>query len=190
MKRRLMKTGCLLSLLLCIAFAVLWIWTNPRERWLGSGAVGEPEWQTEEFSYHFRSGYGLISFWWTERDHPGRVGEMMSTNYINTRRLFLDTGIIGFDTGIMGFEYNAAPAGQPVPISPGKLWRGHGVATVPYWFLVLITLIPPLLWMRVALRRRARTARHQCQRCGYDLRATPDRCPECGAVPELAQPAA
>ena len=53
-------------------------------------------------------------------------------------------------------------------------------AAVPFWILALVTSIAPGLWLRARVRRMGRRRRGQCLRCGYDLRATPERCPECG----------
>jgi hypothetical protein len=52
---------------------------------------------------------------------------------------------------------------------------------LPHWSLVLLfTIVPALHWLPRLRRRRAPGL---CAACGYDLRATPNRCPECGAVP-------
>jgi hypothetical protein len=39
-----------------------------------------------------------------------------------------------------------------------------------------------LIELTVGRRRKIRIAAIQCVTCGYDLRASPDRCPECGTV--------
>jgi hypothetical protein len=61
---------------------------------------------------------------------------------------------------------------------------------IPYWLLAILFAVSPAWWLIVTRRRRIQKQRRlngQCIRCGYDLRATPDRCPECGAEPVVAK---
>lgn len=68
--------------------------------------------------------------------------------------------------------------------NPGS--RGGSFAIVlPYWMpTVLFALCAAWeirRWRRSLLRSPAEVGK--CPTCGYDVRATPERCPECGAVP-------
>jgi len=57
------------------------------------------------------------------------------------------------------------------------------ILAVPMWMVVLTALILPYRRMvPVFLKRRAARwiAQGKCGQCGYDLRATPNHCPECG----------
>jgi hypothetical protein len=51
---------------------------------------------------------------------------------------------------------------------------------LPDWFLVLLLGVPPLLWTRRRFVAR-RPKMGVCRTCGYDLRASVGRCPECGS---------
>ncbi|MFI5378175.1 MAG: ankyrin repeat domain-containing protein [Tepidisphaerales bacterium] len=62
----------------------------------------------------------------------------------------------------------------------------------PLWAqAVLFALAPLFACRRVWLQQRKvrRAARGCCAECGYDLRATPERCPECGRRADAAKPA-
>jgi hypothetical protein len=55
---------------------------------------------------------------------------------------------------------------------------------VPFWFVILISAPVPCVWLARWARQRKRRLRRQrglCEQCGYDMRASPARCPECGS---------
>jgi hypothetical protein len=56
---------------------------------------------------------------------------------------------------------------------------------LPYWFPVVVTAT--LFWFRLSrfrsrLRRARLVAAGMCPECGYDLRGSRNRCPECGTA--------
>jgi hypothetical protein len=85
--------------------------------------------------------------------------------------------------------------GELAGISSPRGWRIHvsdtthfpaadnyRLAVIPYRLLLAATLLLPALWMLSLLIRISRRNRREafCCQFGYDLRATPNRCPECG----------
>jgi hypothetical protein len=62
------------------------------------------------------------------------------------------------------------------------------LATVQYWLLSLPGMGGAILAIRSGLRRQYRRRHNLCLTCGYDLRASGDRCPECGEVVAIDSP--
>jgi hypothetical protein len=61
------------------------------------------------------------------------------------------------------------------------IWLVNRSIEIPNWFLAITMAVMPMIWFWG--RHRHNFLPGFCGKCGYDLRATPDRCPECGLVP-------
>ena len=79
---------------------------------------------------------------------------------------------------------------KPSATSPFGGNRPFARVIIPHWMLATAAGVLPTCWM-IRRYRGLRFGSGRCRRCGYDLRATPDRCPECGLAPtEPAEPVA
>ena len=121
--------------------------------------------------------------------HAGRV-YLLSTG----RRVRVTNNDSAFADLYMSAMFG--PTGVP-PVLSGWDWHGFAYAyfrsgpttyrqaALPLGLLVPLAVAAPLVGWFTALavddrRRRQQAVHPTCIRCGYDLRATPDRCPECG----------
>ena len=172
MMRCLLTALSALSLLLCVAVVVLWVrsyavsqfvgWSNP-SRFLGAlsaeGVVrfehGTYPGEDQGWTYvaYPAAGGGEPDIWDEIRARDRRGGWL--------RRLGLASARISYDA-----------AGRQV----------RRALYVPHWLLACAALVAPAERLRRIRRSRRRRGAGLCHDCGYDLRATPDRCPECGRL--------
>ena len=183
--RILLNVATAVSLVLCVATGAMWAGSYPGERWATSGGP-------REVAVIVHRGRALVE----ARSHsvaayPGV--RPTRARGVNERDLALPPGwqhdpvraglwearagetVLGFGRQSVWFWRADVPAGVY------RIERGENVA-FPLWLpLGAFAALPAVGWLRSRVaRERARAG--LCVACGYDLRATPGRCPECGTI--------
>jgi hypothetical protein len=177
-KRLLMlKIGCFVALVCCAFIALQWVRIVPP---LGLGWGDGNRRGGTGYSFGLLDGSFIFETLYDVKPWgPGTGGNAIKFD--------------GEPVGFAGFHYRrydirlASADGKRLPGTYGTQTRFW---IAPGW-LILLSLgaagICRKLW--VNQRRREREGNQLCRNCGYDLRATPDRCPECG-VARAASPGA
>ena len=177
MKRRLFTILSALSLMLCIGAMLLWVSSYSTADAIGYGG----RWTGAEVAF----ADGRLFFWRWTTDDPAMMPRVLSPglSYTPTSPMFpranrLPGGRITTSFYFAGTHANHHRLTTP-PFS-NEIWYVY----VPCWQVVSATALLPLIWLVVwhpPKRRQAfRAANGLCMTCGYDLRASSDRCPECG----------
>jgi hypothetical protein len=167
-----------LSLLLCLALCVLWIRSyrmSEQINWRNAGG-----WRAVSTARGDLEVALLLADWSNSpQEYRGpryeRDTARPPVNYL--MMLGGDSGDVYFDWEWRGFAWHQKQSPR------GAL---HAEGFVPFWSLVAATALLPLGWTASRIRSRRHRRRQKnagiCLACGYDLRATPDRCPECGVA--------
>lgn len=179
MKRRLLNALSLLSLLLCLGVCALWVWSYDKSCTLLFVRFMYTEPPRGDFTIpqdHFR----VVSLFASR----GRLGLATYESTQDTAAEPADWPTFGFRHWVGDAENLIAPADtwwRRLGFSVQSLWKRSGPAAfVPMWFIAAVTGMPALSTGVDWFRRRHRFPAGHCKRCGYDLRASPERCPECG----------
>jgi hypothetical protein len=124
----------------------------------------------------FASQYGCLVTNWSEHYVSIPAGDSSSDVFIP---------VLGLKHDSYRSYANRVTKSWPMPSVAGN--GPETIVVLPYWLLLIVSLPLPI-YSTIAHLRAARASRPgRCRACGYDLRATPDRCPECGAIPSTSQ---
>jgi hypothetical protein len=176
-KRRLFNLAAAVSVGMMLAMVVLWV----RSWWALDGlGLDRPN----HVSYSLASSQGHLRLERGVGDPFGAPGGLYRLSAPPVPLL----GFGGAPPSIskrLGFEYLDGKQGPFFTKEGRQFFIRVRSQTIPYWFVLMLAgSCATLFWLPAYRRRvrRVRTARGLCPRCGYDLRATPERCPECGTA--------
>jgi hypothetical protein len=165
LKRRLFNFAAAISLVLCISIAVIVV----RSFWCDDYAQSRSDSSHDTWQFTVESIRGTMDV--TVTRIPGRLPGASASSLPTHWSLVTDSPYQGkMYPRALWFETQSSSIG----LSGSGMGR-LGVV-IPDWILVLITGMGPALWFF----GKRRVSNGTCPTCGYDLRATPERCPECG----------
>lgn len=181
MQRRVFNVLTALALLLCLATAAMWVRSYLNfDTVRYSRSVDEQGAQT---FFDVGSRWGEVSLYRTRsRPVPTTTSTGLQAWTVPARVILKHPGAVrAMSNGPLGFGYGHVPETQLT--SAGRTYRSTWTTLfVPYWALTVLFLLLPLTCCARWWREHRREQVGRCRVCGYDLRASPERCPECGAV--------